>query len=106
MKGFYLAGDFSKGCKPSFMILSQSEKPFKVDVLRGTVEPKGISTMSKHRYFFATDWEFVEGHNITELNKLDELRAMIDEIWADWCSKYHRKFSPILGKLEGIRCQE
>jgi hypothetical protein len=103
MKGFYLAGDFSKGRKPTFMILSQSEKPFKIDSLRGIVEPRGISTMSKCRYFFASDWEFVEGWTITDLNKLDELRATIDEIWAGWCSKHHRKFSPILGKLSEVK---
>ena len=102
MKGFYLAGDFSKSRKPAFMILSQSEKPFKVDSLRGTVEPRGISTMSKCRYFFADDWEFIEGYNITDLNTLDELRATIDEIWKGWCNKHHRKYSPILGKLSEV----
>lgn len=102
MRGFYLAGDFSKGRKAGFMILSQSEKPFKVDVLRGTVEPRGIPTCSKQRYWFADEWEFIEGYTISDLNKLDELRITIDEIWNGWCSKHHRKYSPILGKLSEV----
>lgn len=98
MKGFYLAGDFSKGRKAGFMILTQSEKPFKIDGLRGSVEPKGIPTMDKRRYFFADEWEFIEGYTITELNTINELRTTINEIWAGWCEKHHRKYSPLLEK--------
>jgi len=100
MKGFYIAGDFSKGRKAGFMILTQSEKPFKIDTLRGTVEPKGIPTMDKRRYFFADEWEFIEGYTIPELNTVNELRSNVNEVWAGWCEKHHRKYSPILLKLE------
>lgn len=109
MKGFYLAGCFDKGKKPSFMILSQSEKPFKVDSVRGVVEPRGIPSMSKCRYWFADEWEFLEGYSINEITVkgfkdnpilANAITNTLNEIWAGWCNKYNRKYFPLFGETK------
>ena len=100
MKGFYLAGSFGKGRKAEFMILPKTQKPFRIDSLRGEVEPRGIPTCSKRRYFFADEWEFIEGYSISEISEkgardnpvlANAIIGTLNETWAGWCEKHHRK---------------
>lgn len=103
-KGFYLAGEFHGRRKAGFIFLKMSEKPFEVDTLRGTVEPKGIPIFERNRhYMFPDEWEFIENRNISELNTDDKLREWLDSTWEEWCKKHRRKYEPILGKLKDLQ---
>ena len=109
MKGFYLAGSFDKGRKAEFMILPQSQKPFRIDSLRGEIEPKGIPTCSKRRYFFANKWEFIRDHNISEISDkgakdnpalANEVITLLNEIWSMWCEEHHRKYFKLFEEVK------
>ena len=55
MKGFYLAGSFDKGKKAQFMVLPQSQKPFRIDSLYGEIEPRG-EVMNLRCFFGFHEW--------------------------------------------------
>ena len=90
--GFYLIGFFPKGKMSRFMI--QNEKPFEIDSIEGEITPKCIQAFPVN--VWASEWSFMEGHRISEINKDESLKDWINEIWKDWCKKYKRKYEKII----------
>ena len=93
--GFYLIGSFEKGKKPVFMV--DNVKPFIIDRHYGIVSPKVLRAIPKN--VLVTNWQFVEGRRIVELNKDLELREELNKIWEIWSKEHGRKYKPILNQI-------
>ena len=89
--GFYLVGFFEKGRKAMFSI--ERYKPFEIDNVTGEVQSKCFHGFKRNSW--ASEWEFIEGFRISEIDNDIYLRSLINDIWEGWCKKHKRKYSPL-----------
>lgn len=91
LKGFYIMGSFQKGKKafPYFDI----KKPFEIDTQRGEVTPCVFHFWKENIWF--DEWEFLEGHKLSDLKSDNNLKEFCNSIWEDWCKKHNRKYKVI-----------
>ena len=102
-KGFYLAGEFSKGRKAGFIFLTQREKPFEIDNVEGTITGKAITIFDRKRnYMFPDEWFFFDNHTIADLNTNKELQEFVNDVWEEWCKTHQRKYYPLFDKAPEI----
>ena len=89
--GYYIIGFFTKGRK-AFATLSK-EKPFKIDKVEGTIEPKPFRCMNNR--FSWSDWPkvwfYIQG-KIKDIKQTDI--DLFNNLYKKWCKKYNRKYEP------------
>lgn len=89
--GIYFMGSFHKGEKAEHYF--DSIKPFEVDIVEGTVNPKVIHFFKKNVVF--NEWFFFENETNKECFNKDFNRNMANDLWKQWCKKHSRKYKPV-----------
>ena len=93
LEGFYIVGFFEKSMRASFHF--QKQQPFETDE-NGISHGKCFPSYPTNR--FATDWEFIEGESIRDLDCNTELGKEMNGVWERWCKKNKRKYTPIFNE--------
>lgn len=100
VKGFYIVGFFDKGLRPKVDFVTQREKPFEIDTVRGEVSGRAFHVFDTRKnapkVLFPREWFFVENCTFKDVEKDASLRKFLNELWFDWCKKYKRKPQKIL----------
>jgi len=96
IKGCYIMGSFRKGKKAASYF--DIKKPFTIDAQRGEVTPCVFRFWKDNIWF--DEWEFLEGYKLADLKNDKDLRKFCNEIWTNWCKKYHRKYKPLFTEEE------